>query len=198
MTFYSGCKVFCRPLLRCAFSIRVTGLEHMPQQGRVILCSNHRRLSDPPILGCVMNRPVRYMAKSELFTDHGRAAAYFLKKFGAFPVKRDSADRVSLQIAVSLLEQEQVVGIFPEGGCVKPGTPFEAKVGVTMLARRTKAPILPVWMEYGQKSSLRQPVQIRIGRLIPYEELSSPLQERKNTRDMTAYLTDVMNVLGGI
>lgn len=166
----------------------------MPKQGRVILCSNHRRLTDPPILGCVLHRPIRFMVKSELFTDHGRAAAFFLIKFGAFPVKRDSADRASLQTAVSLLEQEQVIGIFPEGGIVKPGTPFEAKAGVAMLARKAEAPILPVWIEYGQKSGFRQPVQIRIGKLISCAELSS----EKNIRKMTAYLTDVMHTLGGM
>lgn len=164
----------------------------------MILCSNHRRLSDPPILGCVLNRPVRYMAKSELFTDHGKAAAYFLKKFGAFPVKRDSADRASLNTAVSILEQEQMVGIFSEGGCVKPGTPFAAKAGVAMLVRKARAPVLPVWIEYGQKSGIRQPVRIRIGKLMPYETLSSSSQGRSNIREMTAQIEQTMNALGGL
>lgn len=198
MQFYSGCRFFFRPLLQCVFSIQCTGLENVPKEGRVILCSNHRRITDPPILGCVLNRPIRYMAKSELFTDHGRVAAFFLNKFGAFPVKRDSADIVSMKTAVSLLEQEQLVGIFPEGRCVLPGNPFVAKAGVILLACKAKAPILPVRIEYGKKSGIRRCVEIHIGKLLTLESLRAVSNRRRNIREMTAQLNESINALGGV
>lgn len=197
MLFYAGCKVLCRRLLRCGFAIECIGKERVPQQGRVILCSNHHRVTDPPILACVLERPVSFMAKSELFTDHGKLAAFFLRQFGAFPVKRDTADSTSVKTAVSLLEEERLVGIFPQGGCVAPGVPFRAKAGVAMLAQKTQAPVLPVWITYGEKTARRQPVSIRFGDVIPFEQFAGT-SGRQSVREMTGYLTKKMNELGGV
>lgn len=197
LLFYNGCKVLCRLLLRLRFEIACTGLEHVPKTGSVILCSNHRRVTDPPILACCLQRPVFYMAKSELFTDHGKLAAFFLRRFGAFPVKRDSADSASVKNAVSLLEEEQVVGIFPQGGCVPGDEPFRAKAGVAMLAQKTGAPVLPVWINYREQSGNRCKVEIRFGALIPNTALPFTTGTRRDIREATAYLNAQMNALGG-
>lgn len=189
--------MLCRGLLRCGFSVDCTGKAQVPPKGRVILCSNHHRVTDPPILACVLDRPVSFMAKSELFTDHGKVAAFFLRRFGAFPVKRNAADANSVKTAVGLLEEEQLVGIFPQGGCVAPGLPFQAKAGVAMLALKTRSPVVPVWISYGEKTGVRQPVSIRFGPAIdtvPFGEAA----DRKAVRELTACITKTMNTLGGV
>lgn len=134
------------------------------------------------------------MAKLELFTDHGKLAAFFLRQFGAFPVKRDSADPSSVKNAVSLLEDGEMVGIFPQGGCVPPHVPFRAKAGVAMLAQKTKAPILPVWITYEKKKHGREAVKVQFGKLIPYLETTQ--DSRKELRSITKLLTERMNQLG--
>ena len=68
------------------FRIRVKGAEHIPKTGGIILCSNHKSVIDPLLLLIKSKRKIYYMAKSELFTDHGRLAGWFLRKAGAFPV----------------------------------------------------------------------------------------------------------------
>ena len=189
--------MLCRLLLRLRFEITCIGLDNLPKTGSVILCSNHRRVTDPPILACCLHRPVFYMAKSELFTDHGKLAAFFLRRFGAFPVKRDSADSASVKNAVSLLNEGQVVGIFPQGGCVPGNEPFRAKAGVAMLAQKTDAPILPVWIDYQEQKGKRCHVEIRFGTLIPNSRLPFHTGTRRDIREATAFLNAQMNALGG-
>ncbi len=193
MLFYTVCKKLGQPLFRCKYSVTLTGKEYIPKEGPLILCSNHQKVSDPPLLGCYFPRAIRFMAKSELFTDHGKAAGYFLKKFGAFPVKRNSSDTASMKTALELLSQRQVVGIFPQGKCVPPEEPFEAKSGVVLLAKKSKVPILPVWMTYREQQGVRQSVTIRIGQPISYDTLRCS----GTIREMTQSLTQVMNQLGG-
>ena len=44
----------------------ITGQENVPETGPLLLVSNHLSLIDPPLLGAVFPRPVRFMAKEEL------------------------------------------------------------------------------------------------------------------------------------
>lgn len=197
MSCYLLFRALCRPALKLRFSIHCDGVERLPKTGGVILCSNHRRLTDPPILACVLPRVVHFMAKSELFTDHGKLAAFFLRQFGAFPVKRNSADCNSVKTASSLLMDGEVVGIFPEGGLVKDGQPFRPKAGVVHLAQTSGMPLLPVWISYGKRRGVRRSVQLRFGEIIPPEMLSSAGEGRAGLRRLLAHLTVQMNQLGG-
>lgn len=51
-----------------------------------------------------------FMAKEELF--HNPAAAYFLTRFNAFPVKRGSSDKASVEYAIRVVKEGNVLGIF--------------------------------------------------------------------------------------
>lgn len=49
------------------FRMKVVGAENVPQEGPVLLCSNHLAKRDPVLLGLCQKRQVFYMAKEELF-----------------------------------------------------------------------------------------------------------------------------------
>ena len=49
------------------YRIHVLGRENVPEEGPVLLCSNHVAMKDPVMLGIVQKRQVFYMAKEELF-----------------------------------------------------------------------------------------------------------------------------------
>ena len=93
MTLYSMLHTMVSPITKGMYRMRVIGAEHIPAAGKMILCSNHRSVMDPILLGVsVKKRPIRYMAKEELFVKHGKAVNRFLRTLGAFPVKRGSGD----------------------------------------------------------------------------------------------------------
>ena len=99
------------PFARLVFRMRYVGRENIPEKGRLIVCCNHRSVIDPYLVAVPFRRQVRYMAKSELFEDHGRLAAWFLRKMGAFPVRRDKGDAESIRKAAELLEEGGVLGL---------------------------------------------------------------------------------------
>ena len=90
-----------------------------------------------------VRRKIFFMAKSELFTDHGRLAGAFLKICGVFPVKRGTADTASVDRASELLEKGRIVGIFPQGGIFRSDA-FVPKAGAALLATKNHVPIVPV------------------------------------------------------
>ena len=80
MTLYSMLHTVVSPITKGIYRMRVIGTEHIPATGKMILCSNHRSVMDPILLGVsVKKRPVRYMAKEELFVKHGKAVNRFLR-----------------------------------------------------------------------------------------------------------------------
>lgn len=131
------------PLALLFFPVRYRGVRNIPEKGKLIVCSNHKSVFDPFLLAVPFLRQIRYMAKSELFTDHGLPAKLLLKMLGAFPVNRNTGDRASMRTAEKILKRGGIVGIFPQGGCVFDNSPFRAKAGVAFLSERTRAPILP-------------------------------------------------------
>ncbi|GMK46243.1 1-acyl-sn-glycerol-3-phosphate acyltransferase [Paenibacillus glycanilyticus] len=121
------------------FRLEVRGLENIPKEGSVILCSNHISLLDPPAVGIRVPRKVHYMAKAELFKIP--VFGPLIRAWGAFPVKR-GVGKDAIRSALNLLGEGKVMGIFPEGTRNSDGA--AAKKGAAMIAYRSGAAIIPV------------------------------------------------------
>lgn len=160
------------PMLHVYFRGRVHGAEQVPQQGPLVVVSNHASDFDPPILSCCVRRPVAYMAKEELFRVPVLKEAIHL--YGAYPVKRGSADRSALRSAMSFLEQHWAAGVFITGTRTPDGQVTDPKLGAAWLAAKTQAPLLPVSL-WGTHAIFRKgsavphpvPITVRIGQVIP-------------------------------
>lgn len=166
---YRSFRYLCRAALGCAFEVRVAGDRHLPSAGPVIVASNHVSLLDPPLIGMVLNRPVHFMAKVELF--HLPVVGSLLPRLRAFPVKREGCARSALCHASELLNRGEVLGIFPEGRRNYDGKLSPPRMGVGWLALRTRAPILPVAIRGVETQVCRfgivpSQVDIRIGKPI--------------------------------
>ncbi len=182
------------PFARLLFRIRYVGRENIPKEGKLIVCSNHRSVIDPYLVAVPFKRQLHFMAKSELFQEHGKFAAWFLRKMGAFPVRRDKGDTESIRKAAEILEQGEILGIFPQGRVVFDTSPFRPKAGFALLAARTKAPVLPVSIyREGEKMRFRSKVTIRIGPVIPYEELGLEDSSREGLKQASALLAEKIN-----
>lgn len=184
--FYFFCLRILSLLAKLFYRIRYYGTEHIPKNGKLIVCSNHKSVIDPLFVAIPFRRQIRYMAKTELFRDHGRLASRVLYALGAFPVNRDRGDTKSIKTAVQILNEGGIVGIFPQGKCVFDNSPFQPKAGVALLAFKTGAPVLPVSIYCDGRIKLFSRVAIRFGKVIPYDSLrlkdgsSSALREAAN------------------
>jgi 1-acyl-sn-glycerol-3-phosphate acyltransferase len=172
MMLYFFCLRIITPIVKVIYHIEYKGIDHIPCDGKLIVCSNHKSVIDPVFLAIPFKRQIRYMAKSELFQEHGKLASWFLHKMGAFPVKRNSGDAESIRTAMQILEDNGVLGIFPQGKCVFDNTPFKPKAGVALVASKTKAPVLPVSIYCDGIIKPFRRVTVRFGEAIPYAELN--------------------------
>jgi 1-acyl-sn-glycerol-3-phosphate acyltransferase len=122
------------------FRMRALGMENVPTHGAVVLCGNHTSLLDPPLLGTPLKRMVHFMAKAELFDIP--VLGSIISKVGAFPVKRGGVSRESIRLAVQLLRDGNMLGVFPEGSRNNAGG--MGKKGAASLALKSGAAVVPV------------------------------------------------------
>lgn len=159
------------PMLRVYFQGRIYGAENVPQQGALVVVSNHASYFDPPILSCCLRRPVAFMAKEELF--HIPILKQGIQLYGAYPVSRGSADRSAIRAALNCLENGWATGVYLEGSRTPDGKIIDPKRGAALLAAKAQAPLLPVSLWGTQKilnkgSALPRsvPITVRIGKPI--------------------------------
>jgi 1-acyl-sn-glycerol-3-phosphate acyltransferase len=128
-------------VLRLWFRVRISGREAVPTAAAAIIAPNHKNFLDAFFVGIALRRPVRYMAKDELFSG---PLGWLLPRLGAFPVRRGEADADALETARAILNDGGLVVVFPEGTRVEArdalGSPHH---GAGRLALETGAPIIP-------------------------------------------------------
>ena len=127
------------PLVRAAYRLEVRGHEHVPATGAFIATGNHDSVLDPFLMAAVIARPIHFVGKAELWRTP--LLRWWLADIGAIPVVRGGSDAAAIVAAVAVLEEGEVVGIFPEGGVRREGPWLR---GAARMALTTGAPLLPI------------------------------------------------------
>lgn len=176
-------RLTCLGIAKVVFRLHIEGQEHIPRTGPVILAANHVSYIDPVIIGIAVRRPIRFMAKKELFGVPllGR----LIRQFGAFPVNRHRANLQAFKLATALLEAGEVVAMFPEG---TRGDGIElqpAKAGIGLIAARTGAPVVPIFHQgtgrvFPKGAWLPRPYHIAIKFGMPYRFADQRLDETED------------------
>ncbi|NLL02090.1 MAG: 1-acyl-sn-glycerol-3-phosphate acyltransferase [Mollicutes bacterium] len=158
--------ILVRPLLKLWFYFTYyptyINRESIPKKGRVILAGTHTNNLDGFLLASATIRPVRFIAKKELFKGIGK---WFFTSCGMIPVDRSVHDKTVIPAAINLLEKETVIGIFPEGTINRTDEiimPF--KKGAIKMAISTKSPIVPFAI-IGDYQKFKKNVKIVFGNL---------------------------------
>lgn len=141
MNLYTFGKALVKTALTPLYRFEILGTEKFPEEGGILICSNHIHALDPPVVGMTSPRVVHFMAKEELFKVP--VLGKILPQVNAFPVKRGMSDREALRNALKILKNGDVVGLFPEGtrsddGVLKPGLS-----GAGFFALRGNADVMP-------------------------------------------------------
>jgi 1-acyl-sn-glycerol-3-phosphate acyltransferase len=155
------------PLLRFIFRPWTRGVENVPTSGAAILASNHLSFSDSIFLPLQCPRPVVFLAKSEYFTGKGIKGFFvklFFKSTGQLPIDRSGgkASEAALNTGLGVLEQGQLLGIYPEGTRSPDGRLYRGRTGIARMALEAKVPVIPVAMIDTEKV---QPIGTRLPRV---------------------------------
>ncbi len=146
MSLYGFCEIIFPWIFKIWLRWEVFGRENIPAEGPVVIAANHLSLLDPPVLGAAATRKVHFMAKSELFKPAWFGA--LIRKLGAFPVRRGAMDRDAIKMGLTILKENKVLAVFPEGTRSKTGELGRAGGGAFMMAVKCKAKIVPAYI-YG-------------------------------------------------
>jgi 1-acyl-sn-glycerol-3-phosphate acyltransferase len=144
---------------------RVTGREHVPPRGAVLIVTNHESWWDIPALGWSQPRSIRYMAKRELY--ESRALGWLLRWGGAFPVRRGEPDRDALRIVHETVEAGGAVGIFIQGH--RQAELEGAKAGAGRCAVVESVPVVPAAIRGTRNWRPGRRVRIAFGQARTYE-----------------------------
>lgn len=123
-------------LVATRFRLKVIGLDHLPAAGGVMLLGNHISWLDWALVQMACPRPVRFVMEREIYARW--YLKWFLDFFQVVPISRGSS-RYAIALLARLLEEGQVVCIFPEGTISKNGQLAEFKRGFELSARQVAA-----------------------------------------------------------
>ena len=154
-----------REALTRLFRVRVSGSECVPSGG-CILVANHESVIDPFFLSLATRRRVRFMAKAELW--RYPLVGWGMDAYGAFPIERGNGDKRAMAHAGTLLDEGEVVGMFPRGTS-KPAGSRHWQRGAARLALAYGTPLVPVRLLNTRQLVPRRPVEVRIGEPIAVE-----------------------------
>jgi 1-acyl-sn-glycerol-3-phosphate acyltransferase len=176
-------------LIHTIYRVRVTGMDNVPDEGPVIVASNHVSFVDPLILGGMIRRPVNFVMYHGIYKI---PVLNFIFRTGkAIPITGREENSDILEEAYrrmhGVLEAEDVLGIFPEGRITSDGEIQDFKHGIDKVISEQPVPVVPVALcnLWGSLFSRRDPlhkrrpyklwanIELRIGRPIPPEEVSA-------------------------
>lgn len=156
--FYKFARLPLVAVFTAIFFPRVEGKENIPADGKVILAGNHTHVLDCVLVAKATKRVVRFMAKAELMEGFGKG---FFKSVGIIPVNREQSGKSAVVGAENALNDEQVLGIFPEGTVNRTSEPIMPfKAGAVKIAYDTDAPIVPFAIT-GKYKPFRRSVKIK-------------------------------------
>ena len=130
-------------MCRLLFGYTLHGGDRVPAEGPLIVASNHGQYADPVLVCVAVPRRLQWMGKKELFVFPFKT---FFRFIGTFPVDREGGGRGAIRAALAFLAEGWALGIFPEGTHRGEEASKPAKSGVVVLAARSKAPVLPVFV----------------------------------------------------
>lgn len=171
---YSALRVFSRLVGVLLFGLRVEGRQNAPETGGALVCSNHQSFFDPVLVGLAFDRRLNYMARKSLF--RVPVLKQLIVFLNAIPLDRSGAGIEGIKETLKRLRRDELVLIFPEGTRTRDGELNALKPGFCVLARRGKAPLVPVAIDGAYQAwprSSKWPrlskVRVRIGQPIEVE-----------------------------
>ena len=134
---------------RFVYRFRVRGDEHIPTEGAAILVCNHVSFVDAVLLMAASPRPIVFVMDHRIFRLPVLGRLFRLAK--AIPIAPQKEDpqayAQAFARAKAVLDDGQLLGIFPEGAITRDGQLAEFKGGVMKLLEANPVPVIPLALQ---------------------------------------------------
>ncbi len=167
--------------------VKIKGRHHIPETGPYIVAINHFSLVDPAFVVSALQRPIIFLAASDQTIPWYYGWAAWL--YGFIPTNRTRLGPSTIKRAKKVLQQKEILGIFPEGTSTD-SVLRKAKKGVVYLATLRNYAILPVgicglenvWSDW--LKGVRPLVKIEIGKIFYPEAKETENHNRDQKMDI--------------
>lgn len=176
-----------RPIIKILFNFifkpTYIGLENIPKEGKCILVGNHTSNLDCLLLISSTKRTIHFLAKDSLIKGFKKI---IFQNMGIIPVNRKIHDKNALNSAIDILNENKVIGIFPEGTINKTDDiimPF--KIGAVKMASTTNSTLVPFTIKNKYKVFKKSVIL----------EFYKPYKINTQKRDLTDENKHLMNII---
>jgi cytidylate kinase len=197
-SFYMKAHKVLAPLIRFFSGVKVHGKENIPKEGGYMLCSNHIAVRDVLLIGATCPRQIKFVAKKELFAIP--ILRSIMKAFGAVKLDRGGTDVGALRKSVELIEQGDIVSIFPQGHRYPAADPSTTPIknGAGMVSYRSGCDVIPVFIKTkGNKYGIFKKTEIFYGKPIKNSALGFKNGGSDEYKIATDIIFDAILYLGG-
>jgi 1-acyl-sn-glycerol-3-phosphate acyltransferase len=131
---------------RCVYRFKVTGDDNIPTTGAAILACNHVSFIDAVLLLAASPRPIYFVMDQRIFRISVLGTLFRLAK--AIPIAPRSEDPEAYEAAFAaaqkVLQEGDLLAIFPDGGLTLDGRLQEFKGGIMKILEREPVPVIPM------------------------------------------------------
>ena len=178
------------------------GMEHIPQQGPVIIVPNHVSHADPLVAAHFIydaQRWPQFLGKASVFAVPVLGA--LLRTVKQIPVERGSVEAArSLDALMSAIHEGGAVVIYPEGTTTREPDlwPMRGKTGAARLALATGAPVVPLVMWGPEQIFDPRTAKLRLRPRLPVTVVAGPPIDLSRwagatpTREILTEMTDTI------
>jgi 1-acyl-sn-glycerol-3-phosphate acyltransferase len=191
-------RKFGRFVIRLLTDFSIEGEENFPKHGPYIMAGNHVAAMEVILMALFSPHQVEILGAGDIPLDPNLAP--FANLHGFIPINRGSVDQTALNQAVNVLNKGGVVGIFPEGGIWSRNIK-QAKIGVSWISQRSKAPVLPIGF-IGMQGSLTEmlrfkkpSVKLRVGNILSFDFLFNDLSEKSKKEQLQDAADKIMGAI---
>lgn len=137
-----------RELCRLVFRVKVSGLEHIPAEDRLLIIANHESFLDGLLLGLFLPKRATFVVHSEVLKN-----PFFRLVLKLTPhLAVNPGSPLAMKQVIQRLNAGENVVIFPEGRITLTGALMKVYDGPGFVAAKTGVKILPVRVEGAAQS----------------------------------------------
>ena len=172
-------------LTHFVYRFKIRGEQNIPTMGAAILACNHVSYVDAVLLMAASPRPIVYLMDHRIFKVP--VLGYLFRLAKAIPIAPKAEDPIAYEKAIAaaaaVLQEGDLLGIFPEGGITKDGQLQAFKGGIMKVLEQVPAPVIPMalgnlWGSYFSRidngTAMTQPLRRGIFNMV-YLEVGTPL-----------------------
>ncbi len=199
-------RLGCWVVLPSYFRIKIVGQEHLPREGAVILAPTHRSRWDALLIPYaagrfVTGRDIRFMVTVD---EVKGLQGWLIRRLGGFPVNPRQPAISSLRYGLEILQNQEMLVIFPEGGIFRDRQLHPLKPGLARLALQAEASqpdlnvkVVPIHLDYSQPiPRWGCHVTIRIGQPLQvsnYNHSAAKQEAQRLTADLSAAIQQLID-----